>query len=660
MRLLTRFKVSENKMGHHIFRALVIAALCSRFLPLCVAASDPTERSDRVVKSPGGDLAFYLLESDGHLQYKLVSASETVIEPSIIGIVVDGVDMGQGATVEKVEPYEINERYPCRGVHSVAINRCRGAKFSLLNKSSNARLVLEVRAFDDGVAFRHIVPGAGTRTPDAATEFKIPSGSNVWHHDLRGHYEGVHTNEPIESIGAGKWIAPPMTFRLPGDRGYAAITEAGLVNYAGMALKADGDRVVQEQLGHAQPVGRPFELRFSESESERLSHAATINGEIITPWRVVIVGKDLNSLVNCDIVQNVSAPENENLFPQGVQTDWIKPGRCVWKFLDGGDNSLEGMFDFSRWAGELGFEYNLIEGFWQRWSEDELRSLVDYSRKQNVGIWLWKDSRKLRTPESREEFFGLCQKTGVVGVKIDFLDHEAKEVIDLYQVLLKEAAEHRLMVDFHGSNKPAGESRSWPNELTREGVRGLEASQLQTRSRHNATLPFTRYLAGPGDYTPVVFGSRRGDTSAAHQIATAAVFTSPLLVYGGHPKSLLESPAVEMIKSIPCVWDETVVVPASEIGQVAAIARRHGDQWFLAVLGGPESRKLTIPLRFLDSSTYRAMLVRDGVSDPTEVKIENVELTSADSLQLELREGGGFIGRFSPQAAPASAGGSSE
>ena len=225
-----------------------------------------------------------------------------------------------------------------------------------------------------------------------------------------------------------------------------------------MALRTDNDCIVQERLGHSQPLGRPFELRFSKAEAERLSHAATIDGDITTPWRVVIIGKDLNSLVNCDIIQSLSPPPVKELFPHGLKTAWLKPGRCVWKFLDGGDSDLEGMKDFSRWAAELGFEYNLIEGFWQRWSEEDLRSLVNYSRDQKVGIWLWKDSRALRTPEAREKFFGLCQNVGVAGVKIDFLDHEAKDVIDLYQVLLKEAAQHHLMVNFHGPNKPSGES----------------------------------------------------------------------------------------------------------------------------------------------------------------------------------------------------------
>src|SRR5262249_21616583 len=130
--------------------------------------------------------------------------------------------------------------------------------------------------------------------------------------------------------------------------------------------------------------------------------------------------------------------------------------------------------EFSKLAGELGFEYNLIEGFWQKWSEKQLRELVDYSARHKVRIWLWKHSKAIRDPEERRRFFQHCRDVGIAGVKLDFFDHEAKEIIDLYQAALKEAAEHKLMVDFHGANKPAGESRTWPNEMTREGIYGLE------------------------------------------------------------------------------------------------------------------------------------------------------------------------------------------
>ncbi|HEY2158456.1 MAG TPA: glycoside hydrolase family 97 catalytic domain-containing protein, partial [Isosphaeraceae bacterium] len=324
----------------------------------------------------------------------------------------------------------------------------------------------------------------------------------------------------------------------------------------------------------------------------------------------------------------------------------VKPGRAVWKFIDGGTSSLEGMKEFTRLASDLGFEYNVIEGFWQKWTPEQLRGYVAESKARGVGIWLWKHSKELRTPEERREFFQKLQVAGVAGAKIDFFDHEAKEVMDLYPALLREAAAHRIMCDFHGANKPAGESRTWPNELGREGIYGLEHKGMAAWSRHDATLPFTRLLAGHGDYTPVIFGERRKETSWAHQIATAAVMTSPLLVYAGHPKSLLENPAAEMIKSIPSVWDETIVLPPSAIGDVAVMARRRGVRWFLAVLNGPEGRSIRVPASFLGAGHYRASLVRDRPDDPAVVVLETASIGKDDTLAIDLRPGGGFIGRF--------------
>ena len=330
-----------------------------------------------------------------------------------------------------------------------------------------------------------------------------------------------------------------------------------------------------------------------------------------------------------------------------MKTSWIKPGRAVWKYLDGGGgNTIEDVRNFSRDAGELGFEYQVVEGFWRRWSDAEVRDLVAYSREQGVGLWFWRHSRELRTPEARSRFFTQLENWGVVGAKIDFFDHEHKEVVDLYTALLEEAARHHVMVNFHGANKPTGEARTWPNELTREAIKGMEARRLEDRARHDATLPFTRYLAGPGDYTPVVFGERRGNTTAAHQIATAAVFDEPLLTYGANPQTLLAHPAVEMIKSIPAVWDETRVLPTSAIGELAVMARRSGDQWFLAVLNGGEERTIKAPLDFLDDGEHAASYVRDGAGDPTQVELQQTTARRGDMLEIRLSAGGGFIGRF--------------
>ena len=610
------------------------------------------DKSDGInVRSPNGNIQFeFSFHNPAQLRYQVSLKNKPVIENSLLGIIVDGVNLGDGVGIGKIESYRISERYPWRGVHSEAINQCNGAKINLTHAKSHTRYVVEVRASNDGIAFRFIVAGdARPRVPDETTGFMLPAGSTVWYHDFEGHYEGIHVRKEISEVEAGEWAAPPLTIKLPNNGGYAAITEAALLNYSGMGFEADGQRGFKARLGHALPVSYPFRLRYA-GDVERLARPAAITGMITTPWRVVMIGADLNALVNCDIIHNVSLPPDKNLFPQGMNTAWLKPGRAVWKYLDGGENTLDEMKNFSRLAGQLGFEYNVVEGFWQKWSEDQMRELVDYSRQYKVGVWFWKHSRDLGRQEARQQFFTLLNRVGVVGAKIDFFDHEAKEIIDLYQTLLREAAQHHILVDFHGANKPAGESRTWPNEMTREGIRGLEYRKMETRAVHDTTLPFTRFLAGHADYTPMHFGERRRETSWAHQIASAAIFTSPVLIYGAHPKNILENPAVDLIKSIPSTWDETIALPPCEIGGLAAFVRRHGDRWFLTIMNGANARMVQIPLAFLGAGKYQAMLVRDQKEDAAAVTIENLVVSRSDSIKIELRAGGGFIGRFTERS----------
>ena len=635
-------------------RDFLAAALAASAVPRLTAdvwnAWRPGHPDDAlVVSSPNGTVEFRLLPgNEPRLRFAITFRGRPVIETSPLSLVVDGVELGQGVGVGNVERYDANQRYPWRGVHSQAINRFKGVRIALRHTASGIDYVLDVRAFDDGVAFRSIVPGSGPRVPDEATTFVVPAGSTVWYHDLRGHYEGVHAKKDIAQAQAGEWAAPPLTCKLPDAVGYASITEAAIIDYSGMALQADGQRGFRVRLGHAQPPSYPFTLRYGDAEAARLAQPAAIVGTITTPWRVVMIGPDLNTLVNCDIVHDLAPPPDPALFPEGMNTAWIKPGRAVWKYLDGGGpNTLDTMKEFSRLAGELGFEYNLVEGFWQRWPESDLRELVSYSRERNVGIWLWKHSKEIHDPDAREAFFRHAQDVGAVGVKIDFFDHEAKEVMDLYRAALEGAARHRLLVDFHGADKPAGESRTWPNELNREAVSGMERKSMPGWAVHDTTLPFTRMLAGPMDFTPMLFGERRRETSWAHQIATAATFTAPLLVYGANPRAILDNPSVELIKSIPPVWDETRVLPASEIGELSALARRSGTQWFLVIANGPMARSVDVPLSFLGDGAHEALLVGDEPEDPAAVRLVTRTLRRQDSLKIDLRAAGGFIGRFS-------------
>jgi len=627
----------------HYTRAAVVA------IALLSAAGNVGAAHGESVESPDRKLRLRLVRlAEASLGFEVVYKDRPVIEPSRLGIAVDGVNIGEGVEAGNAESYRIDETYRTRGGHTEAANRCNGAKIGFTHVKSGTKLTLDLRAFNDGIAYRFIVPGSDKpRVPEETSSFTLPPGSTVWYHDLEGHYEAAYDKKAVSDVPAGQWVAPPLTVQLPDGLGYASITESALANYSGMALRADGRRGFAVVLGHAHHVSYPFRLRYA-ADVERLSKPATVTGTITTPWRVVMVAADLNALVNSDIVENLAPAPDAKLFPKGLDTDWIKPGRAVWKYLDGGQSTLDGVKEFSRLAGELGFEYQVVEGFWSRWTDEQIKEAVDYSRKQNVGLWFWRHSKQLRSAEEREAFFKKLHDFGVVGAKIDFFDHEHREVVDHYQALLRDAAKYRIMVNFHGANKPTGEPRTWPNELIREGVRGMEASKLLARAKHNTTLPFTRYLAGHADYTPVHFGARRGDTTWTHQIATAVVFTEPLLTYGAHPKALLENPAVELIKAIPSVWDETVALPGCELGELTAFARRRGDSWFLAVLNGPSARTLKVPLTFLGSGKYQSLASRDEGTRPDALKLEKTLANRDGSVTIEMPAGGGYLARYTP------------
>jgi alpha-glucosidase len=648
--------MSDDKSGNiQSRRSFVVGALAlpiiAAELPKLLSAAQTSVQS---VLSPNRHIRFELLGFDAmQLKYRITRNNIPVIEDSVLGIgiaalhdMMDGVDRMGSRAIRRIGDLKLRETFATRGGHSVGLNYCNGARFSVL---TDTNYTLEVRVFNDGVAFQYVIPGDDKlRVPSEKTSFTIPNNSTVWFHDFYGHYEGIHTRKEIAEVKTGEWAAPPLTIKLSNNSGYVAITEAALMNYAGMGLQADGQRGFKLVLGDALPVSYPFELRYGKEEAKRLSQPAAIRGNIKSPWRVVMIAETLNELVNNQIIDAVSPAPDRKLFPLGLDTSWVKPGRSVWKYLDGGDNTLESMKEFSRLAGELGFEYNVVEGFWQKWSEDQMRELANYAKQYKVGTWFWKHSKDLRTPYARRQFFELLNRVGVVGTKIDFFDHEAKEIIDLYQALLREAAEHQIMVEFHGSNKPAGESRTWPNEMTRESIKGMEYSRQTERASHNVTLPFTRFLAGHADYTAMHFGERRKDTSWAHQIASAAIFTSPMLIFAANPKNILANPAVDLIKSIPSVWDETVVLPPSEIGELAAFARRNGNTWFLAIMNGPASQKrIEVPLTFLNRRISEAVVVKDNLDNPAAVEIEKVQVQSRQPLSITMRAGGGFIARFS-------------
>ena len=631
-----------NKLSNFIFLTLscvLIFTQCNTRLPASVV-------------SPDGQVSFKLFEKDKQLYFHASRNGKTVIADSPLVFSLDGEELTDGATGLKTQTYTVNEQYFTRGVHRHAVNHCNGILVDFQSAKTKTAFTVEARAYNDGVAFRVLAPGKdATRTPDEATSFKLPKGTTVWYHDMYNHYEGIHEQNEISQIKAGEWAAPPITVRLPDGQGYACITEAALMGYAGMSLQTDGQNGLVTRLGHAQPAGYPFAHDYSLAEAQRLSVPAAIAGDIVTPWRTVVITPCLNGLVNTDLIANLSPAPDPALFPKGVDTEWIKPGRSAWCWLDGGDRTVEGMKEFSRLAGELGFEYNTVDAFWYRWTDEQIKDLVDYSAEHGVKVWLWRHGRDVRDPEKRRELFDRCSRLGVVGLKLDAFSHESKEFIDLYQSCLREAAERKLMLNIHGSNKPTGEIRTWPNELTREGIYGLEYARSNfSWARHNTNLPFTRFVAGAGDYTPVIFSERRLETTWAHQLATAVVFSSSIMIYGAHPQNILNNPMADIIKTLPAVWDETIVLPCSEIGEIAAFARRSGDNWYLGVINGEKAKTLQIQLSFLkEGEWYHAHVVGDHPSGTDAVRRTHAFCRNNDTFTAKMRDAGGYVVRFTKQ-----------
>jgi len=589
-----------------------------------------------IIKSPDDAVKFSLHVQDGKLFYSVDFNKLPVIEKSGLGMVINGFTFGEDLAVATIKQQKENEEYAFRGVHSKAINKYNGARISF---RSYFPFSIEVRVYNDGVAFRYTTNSKGAAVVEnEITEFVVPAGSIVWSQPNIKYYEGKYSSKLIDTIKQGELMGPPVTIELPGNAGFAAITEGGLTDFAGISLIANGSRGFVANLS-----GKVNRLAAMES-----------------PWRIIEIGKDLNTLVNCDIIANVSPPFDKKLFPQGYNTDWIKPGRSVWSWLAKPRSvTLENMKHFSDLAAQLGFEYNLVDEGWSNWKDsahnkdqwDMMKELVDYSATKGVKIWVWKayPDRKgipgIKDPEQRKAFFKKCKELGIAGLKVDFFDSESQEIIQFYQAALKDAAEYQLMMDFHGANKPTGESRTWPNEMTREAIRGMENRPPWAPS--NTVLPFTRYLAGHADYTPVHFGDRMGEVSWAHHIASMIVFTSPFLCLGADPQSILDNPCKEMIQSIPTTWDETIVLPQSKIGDLVLYARRKENTWFLAAMSSnTEARTIEVDCSFLNKGSYELSAVMDDAVKQNNALLETIKLAGKSIITIKLNANGGYAGRF--------------
>jgi alpha-glucosidase len=631
----------------------IVATLALLWLPgpTSVKATELTSPGKRVSATVSTDLQGRLTFSVTRI-CAVTRGEVVVIEPSAVGITVAGQDLGDGVEIGRLEKREILEKFARRGVKSQGINHSIAYQLPITHKASGMRWTMDLRVFDDGVAYRYRVPGSGQRRIDGeATSWHIPQGSIVWLQSNTVNYEGEYGRYraeeiPTEAGGRQLFVGCPLTAELPGG-GYALITEACLYSYSGMTLRP--------------ATAGKFEAAFEDDPKGWPS-----DGTIVSPWRVTVVAQDLNALVNSDLILSLGSAPDPELFAQGPNSSWIRPGKGLITWAVFGNDGAQ--WHRQKWfvdmCAALNCEYLLVDGGWrsERWGflKDggdlwgRLTELCEYAAGKNVGIFVWhaypegrEDGPGLTDREGRNDFFRRCKEAGVKGVKIDFFDSERKEIVDVYEDILRVTAKHQLMVNFHGANKPTGEIRTWPHEITREGIREQEYLLWdQLPLAHYGALPFTRIVAGHGDFLPAYVRPKYlKNSTAIFQLGTAVIYTSPFICWPDHPEAYLQSPLLHLIRTMPSVWNETRVLEGSAIGKLVAYARRSNRDWYVAILNcDDQETSYELSLSFLGDGDYAATLYHDREQARAAMRIESGSvMNKKQQISVRLQSGGGFV-----------------
>ncbi len=604
------------------------------FILLTTLSLSATNKNAKVY-SPDGKLCVKLY-SDGEnnrLFYEITKNTEVLLEKSAFGVIKDGADLGEGINIGNYKSQQGTDKFNMFGNHTNVKLKYNEAIIPISTNSYAYDLM--VRVYNNGVALKSKLNNkASCRIDGESLEWKLPDNTEIWYQNNLSCYEGEFMHECTDTIKTNTVIGLPVTAKTSNGK-YILLTEADVVNYSDMAL-----------------VTTPQQTLKSFFHADKNGWNTGANTE--QPWRVVIVADNLNELVNNDIIYSLASAPTINFDKE----KWIKPGRSTWQWWSSGDPKLHEQDEWIDWTAQMGFEYYLIDDGWKVWKREGrnewecLKDVVDKAKSKNVNVWLWVHSNEVDTPEKRIEYFKKVTDAGIVGIKIDFMPPASQKWINWYEETMQDAFNYKLMVDFHGSVKPSGRNRTWPNEMTREGVRGHEW-HIRRYNRtlapsHDCILPFNRYVQGFADYTPTVFNPKelRGYTWS-REIAQAIIFTSPFLCYADKPTFYLENESVDLLKKIPAVWDETIVLPCSNIGKCAAFARRKGSTWFVAVMNGSENREIEIDFSFLKKGKkYEFEALHDSKEKENAFIKETGSIEKDQSIKLSIKPAGGFVGIY--------------
>lgn len=616
-----------------------------------------------------------LPDGEGKLVYSLTFNGKPVLDDSGLALElggdlalgtavrITGSDEGQGADDYRLENQKVSSVHDV--YNSIVIHTAEsGALHRMMD--------VEARAYNRGIAFRYLLPQQGASTDlhlrQEDTEFRLATDATDWLLALpnyRSSYESEYVKLPTSAlsnqggVSSSFLIGLPLLIHEPGVA-WMSLTEANIEGSSSMYVtNPSGNWAGHWLVSKLSP--RLDDPKFAV-ESTLPYHSA---------WRVLAVADDPGRLVESTLQYDLNPPSRVQ------DTSWIHGGKASWNWwvnnVDSNGHSAyttKNMKYYVDFAAQSGFPYMMLDAGWSAGRDiTHLNGKVDvpelarYAATKNVKVWIWCYSGSVMN--QMKDAFPLFEKWGVAGVKIDFVNRDDQQGVQFYYDVAQEAAEHHLMVDFHGTRTPWGIERTYPNVLSYEGVLGLENNKVGRRDSpvDRSVFAFTRLLAGPMDYTPGGFNNATEDGfvarntspmvmgTRAQQLALYVIFQTPIQMVSDSPQDYAGQPSFQFIKDVPVAWDSTHVLDGAP-GEFITIARRHGDEWYLGSMTNWTPRSLQIPLSFLDEREYIAEIYEDGPdagADPKDVVVRKQVVRKGQTLALKLATGGGCAIRFIPR-----------
>src|SRR5690348_4636196 len=653
-------------MSSFLGRMLCVVVICS------VSAAGASAQSSYDLRSPDNRIELRIRTAD-RVHYDVLLNGRALLENCTLSLDVEHKKLGIAPKV-----LDAKQRSNDQIIHPPVRQ-----KFAQLRDAYNElRLTMDdgyavtFRAYNEGVAYRFetSLPQQQVKVYAEESNWNFPQDSIVYYpqeDSFFSHNERKYTPQHLSEIIPAYIASLPAVVDV-GDGAKVAIAESDAHDYPGLWLKGTGGNGLAATFP-PYPLKEKLERDRDFRVVEAADYIAATSGTRTYPWRVVGIAEKDGDLITNPIVWLLESPS------QVQDTSWIKPGKVSWDWWNA--NNVYGV-DFKAgintdtykyyidFAAKYGLPYIILDEGWYKLGnvlevvpEINMEELTAYARQKNVGIILWVVWKTL--DDQLQPALDQFAKWGVKGIKVDFMQRSDQMVMNFYTRVSREAAKRKLLVDFHGDQKPASMTRTWPNLISAEGVRGLEWSKwsAETEPEHNVTLPFTRMFLGPMDYTPgAMLNAQKADFAPVfrrpmslgtrcHQLAMYVVYESPLEMLADSPSNYLREPeSMEFLAAVPTEWDDTKVLDA-RIADYVVVARRNGRDWYIGAMNDWTPRELEVDLSFLPEGQFHMTAYQDGLNADrygSDYKMTKSTVGRTTKLRIALAPGGGWAARLHP------------